>query len=480
MKRTNSVFGICLAVSLCFIGIRSAYDTRSVKAKTSPAECDENHCPAGNWFPRTPPPSNAKPDRDCECDFYQWAWQTFLFVTQPDDDGRPRFLNFETPTGLFGDTATPRFLKPKGAQATNKTQMLVLSPRLEKESLVGDLNSVVQADGRGVLVDQNGHVIYYGQHINSQFVKFVKDNGYTDMMKLKNAPADQTFPTGTLELKSSWKILGANDDKNKFFTTTALVARLVLKNGKIVIDPADTKPETVALVGLHVVGKPEGHPELVWATFEHNDNAPDLPDQMDPNSTMPVDTTRSWTLYSKGTRASDCNKKPGQAPQPPLTFIDQAKQILDPKVSVFRQFSFAKDPQILDLNNNVHAQLPHDLQLWKNYSLMGAVWLNTPDRDFKLNLDFKKVDDDQIKAHPEIGEKPELRVLGGDREISNTSMETFTQTTQSCFSCHKTQPVPVPGSDDEFPAKLITVSHVLTNAYINSQQSANLKLKTKH
>ena len=30
----------------------------------------------------------------------------------------------------------------------------------------------------------------------------------------------------------------------------------------------------MAMVGLHVVGSVKGHPEMVWATFEHIDNAP--------------------------------------------------------------------------------------------------------------------------------------------------------------------------------------------------------------
>ncbi len=482
MKITRHICGIVVAISFCLVNIGTGLRSFPARADSSPpAECDEDHCPApaAEWFPKTPPPANSKPDRDCDCGFYKWAWQTFLYITQPDTDGRPRFLNFETPTGLFKEGATPRFLQSKILQAKAKNRMLVLAPRLEKEAAVGDLDSVLQAESQGILVDQNGRVVYYAQHINPVFVKFVNDNGYTDTTKLKNAPADQKFPTGSLELKSSWKIVAPGEDSSKFFTTRALVPKLVLKAGKIVIDPNDTREETVALLGLHVVGVVEGHPEFIWATFEHNLNAPNLPETMKPDATTPVDSTRTWTLYAKGTRASDCNQRPGHAPQAPLTFVDQTKQILDPKVSVFRHFP-SDDNQIADLNKTVQEQLPNNLAVWKNYSLMGAVWLNNPDPDFKLDVDFKKADDDQIKAHPEIGEDPAKRILGGEREMSNASMETFTQPTQSCFSCHKTQAVGVPHSEDAFPAKLISVSHVLTNAYINSQQVADkLKLKSK-
>ncbi|HEV7879746.1 hypothetical protein [Bradyrhizobium sp.] len=46
-------------------------------------------------------------------------------------------------------------------------------------------------------------------------------------------------------------------------------------NGKLKVDT--TRPQrsvTVAMTGLHVVVRPEGHPEMVWATFEYDRNAP--------------------------------------------------------------------------------------------------------------------------------------------------------------------------------------------------------------
>ena len=34
---------------------------------------------------------------------------------------------------------------------------------------------------------------------------------------------------------------------------------------------------TLALVGIHIVGTVQNHPEFVWSTFEHILNAPDAP-----------------------------------------------------------------------------------------------------------------------------------------------------------------------------------------------------------
>jgi hypothetical protein len=176
-----------------------------------------------------------------------------------------------------------------------------------------------------------------------------------------------------------------------------------------------------------------------------------------------VNSQRNWVLYRKGTKAADCNKKPGESPLSALKFADEGRQVLQPKVAVFRQFPFGGDDEpdlIKGLNDSVHRQLPADLTVWKNYSLIGAVWLNTPDRDFIENADFTRLDMSD----------PGMKILGGDKKLSNTTMETFTQSTQNCFSCHNTMARPMSGVDS-FPAKKLNVSHVLTNSYAHATRS---------
>src|SRR5260370_706861 len=280
-----------------------------------------------DWFPKTPPPTNAQPDPNSDCDFYKWAWQSFLSVTQGDSPGnaKPRFLEFQVPFELFVSRVGKRVEK------TTKVDLPV------------NPDSVIQAGSQGLLVDQNGRAIYYQTHLNSVFVRFVRDGGYTESTKLRSAPASLEFPKGSLELKSSWKIVAPGEDASKFFTTAAIIPLLGLRNGQVFIDPAKTREETLALLGLHVVGVVQGHPEFIWATFEHNDNAPDLPPDLDPRGQEPVNSQRNWILYPKGTRARDCNKKPRESPLSPLKFADEDRQVLQPKVAVFRQFPFGGD-----------------------------------------------------------------------------------------------------------------------------------------
>jgi ketosteroid isomerase-like protein len=436
---------------------------------------DDENCPAPKeWFPKTPKPTNEKPNPDEDCDFYKWAWQMFLYVTQPDPGrgDRPRFLAYQTPADLFPPSSTPRF-------ARSKKGMLRLAPRLAKQHEHASLDEFLQADSKGALIDRNGRIVYYAIHLNEEFVKFVDANHFRKVDNIFKARGDLEFPRGSVELKSAWKILGTGDDEKKFFTTRAEVAVLALKDGKPTIDPNKTREETVALVGLHVAGVVDGHPEFVWSTFEQDANAPDLDIKggADPNGTQPVDKTNDFTFYSKGTPAADCNKKSA------LKFKSQTDQTFEPSTPVYRRFPFGiddklvpiekLDPAIESLNKNVKDsidKLAPGLSLWKNYSLKGAVWLNNPAyfREGEKN-DFAQEDLDHT----------DRKIIGGERGLSNATIETFTQGAIAagkptgkinCFTCHRTIGE-FQGGKMVFPPKRIGVSHVLTNAYLFAQEA---------
>jgi hypothetical protein len=283
---------------------------------------------------------------------------------------------------------------------------------------------------------------------------------------MHDAPADLKFPKGSLELKSSWKIVPKGEDTKKFFTTQAVVPVLKLgADGKTIeVDTKNTVEEEVALLGLHVVGVVEGHPEFIWATFEHDENAPNLPDKVNPSDPVVVDPDHSFTLYPKGAKASESNINNRKT----IAFADIAKQLLQPKTSVFRQFKFGGEDQpqpIIELNATVHVLLPERLAVWKNYSFRGAIWINSPDTDFKSGQNFGAIND----AITDDSKK----ILGGEAHLSNTTMETFSQDAQSCFHCHTSEALP----DGSLGPKLFNVSHILTDAFVNGQPPANAVVK---
>ena len=53
---------------------------------------------------------------------------------------------------------------------------------------------------------------------------------------------------------------------------------------------------------MHVVGSVKGHPEMIWATFEHQSNSPNLAynyiDKSGKTNTVSADTGNHWLLNS--------------------------------------------------------------------------------------------------------------------------------------------------------------------------------------
>src|SRR5262245_52667946 len=83
------------------------------------------------WFPHasTPEPDFHAPANDCE--FHQWRWQTFLWLTQPTRPGRIRLLDLPTAEELFLPGKGPPTLDAGMLQRLGQ-QPLVLTPRVPK------------------------------------------------------------------------------------------------------------------------------------------------------------------------------------------------------------------------------------------------------------------------------------------------------------------------------------------------------------
>jgi hypothetical protein len=445
--------------------------------------CD-NPCAADpTWFPRTPRPAFQKPNPDEDCDFYRPAWQYLLYLIQEETPGSgPRLLGLDHPDDLFGRPTVARF--PSAGKG-----ILRLAPRVafNGDPLAGA--EINQAGSKGVLVDPTtGRAVYYSVHLNEIFSKFIRDNKYDTVLNLKNAPSDQEFPRGSAEFKTSWRILPEGDPGDGYITTTATISKLAKVGVQIVIDSTQKETnKTVALLGIHVVFVLDGHPEFIWATFEHNNNAPELNTTQiktppgAPIDAKPVDNLKSWSLYRKGTPANACNlNNKGHLN------LDTTSQILNPATDVFRQFHFGNDDEscvIETLNQSVYdgidASLPKlpdgdakkRLAALKNYSLRGAMWLNNP-AYFREGVDFALLDE----------EDPKKKILGGDQQLSNAAIETFTQTwtamtppagnqpgsrnSSFCFDCHTTLPKSV--GSVTLPAKRLNVSQTLVQRYFQA------------
>jgi hypothetical protein len=409
-----------LAVSACCL---AAGQLSFAATDTAPA----TDCVAPtNWFsgksvPRPDAGNGAQFNSNCA--FHQFSWQAFLWLTEAAKSGK---LRFET---LYSERAIdPHIRKPR-------------------QHVLG---GVKQADSLGILVDQNGRAVYTTMMIDEVYRDFVVKNKLYTSQGMQNADPTLVFPNGALSLKAAWKIIANGDDTSRFYTTTARI-QLLGKVGDGIGIPVRPKTITtrVALVGLHVVEVVSGHPEAIWATFEHVDNAPDF----NTGQTMSgVVSDKSFTFYKAGTTAGDCNPNNASIVQ-----LDAKTQKLAPITQTCRQFrngGGAADnmANIDSINRSVLSQLPAN-SIWRNYREVGAIWFN---KSNALTPDW----------NPNTGGS----LLTGSTLLSSSVIETFTQNTTSrneCFSCHNT--MAVTDTNDlarALPGKNISTSHILLQKYL--------------
>ena len=432
-----AAFAICMA----------AFSPAPVRAQSAPCLA----VPA--WFPhsQTKRPDSAQfPANPSNCDFHQWAWQTFLWLTQPAANGEPRFLSF----------AGPESLRPAG---TDKAARMM--PGLEL-ALSKSLDEYLQAGPDGILVDQNGRIVYYSIYIDDVFSKFTIDNKLNTVAGLRGFDPNGVFPIDTLSLKAAWKIVGPNDNMSGYYTRKATINPLIKKGTDFYIDPSRTEDVTVALVGFHIAGTVAHHAEMIWASFENVANAPDVASL----SAVTPDTVisdKDWTFYKAKTPFSACNVNPaGSGTQT----LDEKTQKMSPVTQVCRLYPYGSgaDKQsnaanIVSINADVQKNLS---DVWKNYFEVGAIWFDTgAGKPLQPNCAFQP---------------GSLRcgvTVTGSTHLSNATIETFTQgqsVLDNCFACHNTvQRFPPKADLDPLPGKNVAISHILNNLYFWLQQQAH-------
>jgi hypothetical protein len=340
--------------------------------------------------PNPPPVGN-----ETNCQFYQFAYQWFFAMTQPTGtSGERKFetLNVYQPNTKDQCAVAGKFT----GRASIAKALFVRTPKPK----LNEFNSVVpkdidQATGTP-LYDQNRNVVLY----------------YVLYSPNECQATAAGFLPNTIELKTSWRILKSADPA--YYTMTATV------------DGLPNNPVILGLVGFHLVINTQFHPEFVWATFEHVNNAPDCTNPQPPPA-------GGWSFLSSD--CATCLKQNGVngcpqcnfnvAPPPPFG-------ITGPPTQVCRVYRDGTDPGSMTGGNNNDtnrfnidtlnsqiagflAQLPSDspMAVWKNYTLVAGLWTNG--------------------GVPSGG----TDVQRGSLEDANTTMETFfQQANQNCFSCH--------------------------------------------
>lgn len=348
----------------------------------------------------------------------------------------------------LGQRGGPRLFNEAGVAINLRPLTALINGR---PHLVTTSGAVVMPEegqaGGGALMAQNNSLVYYLIQVNDVYAYF--NTGMKDL-KITN-PTPTEFPTTgaalgqitsfaqttpppntkaffpdniamTVEVKSSWIETTGLANVNDYVTITATIPTFnppLTQPNNTQSTQNGTKTAQLALVGIHVVGSTLGHPEMLWATFEHVNNSPNAQYTFTNTSnvvaTQPADGPGSWVFSSTGAAGSNNNERMNFSGNS-LTAV--SGQTIGPS-NVFRVNPWgtgssnsaftANNTDIVSINQSVIGMLAAG-DIRKNYIHTGTTWVLG-------------------------GGPPSTGVVTGTTAMSNTTMETFFQG-GNCFNCH--------------------------------------------
>lgn len=395
-------------------------------------------------------------------------------------DGRPVFENYSFNYDLFllniRDTTTN--FKPIGWGQTDSLNMQ-RQKRWEKDCpdllvqakdrKITNLASIIPLDefiqaSNGAkphvpVIDQNSNYVWSGVVFNKTTFDFtterklysldgineakqtfitkdiyqVKKNKETNTYEydtIRNQKYNQlSDDNGSMHLKTSWKILGGDDDTTKFHKAWAAL----LFNNVNFADANTVAPQCtlvqVGLVGMHISYKTEDQPAFIWATFEHVDNCPEKGDIEDKHYSFFNYDDQDTNNINKVPMANE-NVNNGSVHYGNPKWFNPFTDTINGPSQVVRLDPITKQTQ--ELNTAYQKALAETV--WSNYELVATQWTH-PDTE---------------KYYP--------------KRLYNTTLETFEQEGSSCIGCHhQVLPNTLKGgpNNDQFFMKPDTIGNVL-------------------
>jgi hypothetical protein len=332
--------------------------------------------------------------------------------------------------------------------------------------------------GSGVLEAQlpaGGSLVYYATIVNDVYAYFktgvsdgaisatqfptgaIASNGLTDLKNITNfasAHGAGTLPDATalaIEVKSAWVAAAGLPNASSYITMEATVPTYnpapPPPSGTTTMTATGQQTIKLALVGMHVVGSANGHPEMIWSTFEHVANAPAATYSYinSSNATVPVNQNLANLPVIGGTSVPwvFCSPTATSFNNPHMSFNSppniQGNPTISPSDTIrWKAFgggsdlvpnpldasSAASNTELISINNSI-LKLFVSGDVRNNYVMTGATWTEG--------------------GAPPTSQFPEGGNQVGTSSLSNTTMETYQQGTNSnagtgtnCFSCHVT------------------------------------------
>ena len=330
---------------------------------------------------------------------------------------------------------------------------------------VVDVDPVQAGHAADVLLAQNGSVIFYQTVVNDVYAYFLTMNqGVTTPLQFPTSQAQATTISQyarmhgkiivdpealAIEAKLAWvEVTAALPNPSSYITTQAIIPVYDTSDAHK-WKPVSSKVATLALIGVHVVGSTDGHPEMLWATFEHFGNTPPATYQYDSTTgtkTVTQSTAGTWLLSASGSsgpfnvshadylHAPDIESTAGFSISPSDTL--RWKPFGTPAGLAFPNpedaTSSAANTELISLNNNIAAMMAAGgaaADVRNNYFQTGTTWTEggaPPDGPYPLPSG--------TFAHGnEVGTS----------FLANSTMETYHQgsdsgtTGMNCFFCHQ-------------------------------------------
>ncbi len=426
------------ALGLVACSTKPVVDVEKAAPRMALAAVPSGACQADPaWLTNSTLPSEV-PGNQAMCDFQQFMWQSMLALVQPAS-GNPNQLQFETWMPSYGifikdGTPTPWGQEPPTSCSTaaKRTAVSGKTPRL-----YSDITKQAGADQP--LIDLKGEFVYYSMSVNQSAYDMLtscqlyKANCAGPLLPgnkgidLSSKYPDLALPDTAVELKTSWMVLDeAGVSSGLYYVVPGVIQ---YKGGPC-------RQVNLGLTGMHIVSKTPKFPALIWATFEHRNNAPDCSNTSaspplggawnfyNPSCTQCVTNTyqagkpaQVCRMHPEGDSAvgtfpagDDCEANPNQ-----FACQDKTKQMLAQSSAAMRSINASVQALIQANPTRIN-------KVWANYELVGNVWT--------VNGTLP----------------PYLQAQQGSLSAANTSMETFVQNgvaavsnPYNCLSCHNMQ-----------------------------------------
>ncbi|MBD3162313.1 MAG: hypothetical protein GF328_09420 [Candidatus Latescibacteria bacterium] len=312
-----------------------------------------------------------------------------------------------------------------------------------------------QAGGSQVLMAQNGSLVYFRASVNDVFAYFITGLLHGEIPFPGDDFTSAQFPTTgddltpivefaeshdktlvdtealAIEVKTSWIEAHLLDDPERYITLMGTIPTYDASDPDLWVHTGNKTIE-LAMVGMHVVGSTKGHPEMIWATFEHVSSTPNAEysytKESGSTTTVPQQTSGQWLFCEDGSDGP-FNVPHMQMDSGSHDIESVGEHTISPSNTIrWKAWGQAhpnpgSNAEVIAINNSIRSKLAED-DVRRNYIMTGATWTISG-------------------APPNSGNQV------GTRLLANTTMETYQQGSDNgnngtnCFSCHTTNELPV-------------------------------------